>query len=296
MRKDDLTHLHNHFGDSSCTVAMLAAETGGSTFSFSLHGPGIFFEPHRWRLDEKLRRALFTVCISHFCRSQAMIFSEPRKWNRLHIVHCGVDPDLFEPVKHEGRGARLLTVGRLAQLKGLPVLLQAIEGLLPKHPEIKLTVVGDGPDRQDFERQAQSMGLGNVVEFVGYQSQAEVREHLKRTEVFVLPSFAEGVPVVLMEAMAAGVPPVTTRIAGIAELIDDGESGWLVPPGDKDSLARRIDDLLTNPERRNAFGRAGREKVAREFNIARESNWLRRIVESALQGTIEPIRKQDPTQ
>lgn len=290
MRRDGLTHLHNHFGDSSCTVAMLAAELGGFTFSFSLHGPGIFFEPYHWRLDEKLKRALFVSNISHFCRSQAMIFSPPEKWDRLHIIHCGVDPDLFKPVAHAGKGTRLLTVGRMASVKGMPVLLDAIRQLQANHPDIKLTVVGDGPERKDFERRAGELGISDRVDFVGYQSQSQVRERLAGTDLFVLPSFAEGVPVVLMEAMAAGVPVVTTRIAGVAELVEDGVSGRLVPPGDKNSLAGAIDDLLNDADKRITYGRAGRTKVAAEFNIAKESAWLRRVMTSALAGNIEPTR------
>ncbi len=290
MRRDGLTHLHNHFGDSSCTVAMLAAELGGFTFSFSLHGPGIFFEPYHWRLDEKLKRSLFVCNISHFCRSQAMIFCPPEKWYRLHIIHCGVDPELFNPVIHTGRGTRLLTVGRMASVKGIPVLLEAIKQLQDGHPDIKLTVVGDGPEREDFQRRASELGIAERVDFVGYQSQAQVRERLSETDVFVLPSFAEGVPVVLMEAMAAGVPVVTTRIAGVGELVDDGASGRLVPPGDKDCLADAINELLNDADKRNAFGQAGRAKVAAEFNIARESAWLRRVMTSALAGNVEPIR------
>ncbi len=290
MRKDNLTHLHNHFGDSSCTVAMLAAELGGFTFSLSLHGPGIFFEPYHWRLDEKLTRALFVSCISHFCRSQAMIFCPPDKWDRLHIVHCGVDPDMFTPAVHTGRGTRLLTVGRMASVKGVPVLLNAIKQLLPTHPDITLTVVGDGPERAAFERRAEELGLSERVKFVGYQAQSKVRDFLNSTDVFVLPSFAEGVPVVLMEAMAAGVPVVTTRIAGVAELVDDGQSGYLVAPGDAESLARGIDALLIDHEKRTAFGHAGRAKVGDAFNIARESAWLQQIMTSALAGKVEPIR------
>ncbi len=293
MRRDKLTHLHNHFGDSSCTVAMLAAELGGFTFSFSLHGPGIFFEPHHWRLDEKLRRALFVSNISNFCRSQAMIFCPPERWDRLHIIHCGVDPKLFNPVTHSGQGTRLLTVGRLASVKGMPVLLDAVKSLLPNHPNLTLTVVGDGPERQDFERRAAQLGLNNNVHFVGYQSQSQVRERLSETDLFVLPSFAEGVPVVLMEAMAAGVPAVTTRIAGIPELVEDGQSGRLVPPGNAEALTHAIDDLLNHPDTRNAFGQAGRRKVEAEFNIAKESAWLRQVMTSALDGHIEPVRPDE---
>jgi len=285
-------HLHNHFGNSSCSVAMLASVISGIPYSYTMHGPAIFFEPARWSLGEKIKRAKFVACISHFCRSQAMIFCPPQKWDRLHIIHCGVDPTLFKPVEHQGKGKRLLTVGRMASVKGMPVLLEAIKRLQADHPELKLTVVGDGPERKDFEQRAEALGIAERVDFVGYQSQSAVREKLSETDVFVLPSFAEGVPVVLMEAMAAGVPPVTTRIAGVAELIDDGTSGQLVPPGDGKSLASAIDELLRDPDKRNAFGKAGHEKVATDFNITKESDWLRRVMTSALEGRIETTRPE----
>ncbi len=126
LRDHQLSHLHNHFSNSSCSVAMLAAELGGFTFSFTMHGPAEFFEPKYWRIDAKIRRALFVSCISHFCRSQAMIFAPQDKWDRLHIVHCGVDPKQFSPMQHTGVGRRLLFVGRLAAVKGVPVLLEAV--------------------------------------------------------------------------------------------------------------------------------------------------------------------------
>jgi glycosyltransferase involved in cell wall biosynthesis len=172
----------------------------------------------------------------------------------------------------------------------MPVLLDAIKQLQASHPDIKLTVVGDGPERRDFEHRASALGIADRVEFVGYQSQSQVRERLSATDVFVLPSFAEGVPVVLMEAMAAGVPVVTTRIAGVAELVADGTSGRLVPPGDIDSLAYAINDLLNDPDKRNTYGQAGRAKVAAEFNITKESVWLRRVMTSALAEHVEPLR------
>ena len=160
------------------------------------------------------------------------------------------------------------------------------------HPDLKLTVVGDGPERQAFEQHAKAIGIESRIDFVGFQSQGEVRDRLNETDLFVLPSFAEGVPVVLIEAMAAGVPVVTTRIAGVAELVDDGKSGRLVPPGDGHALARAIDELLIEPDERNVFGHAGRAKVQAEFSITKESDWLRTVMTSALNGRVEPVRPE----
>jgi colanic acid/amylovoran biosynthesis glycosyltransferase len=290
IKTKKIEHLHNHLASSSGTVAMLAAEMGGFTYSFTLHGPYIFFEPHRWRLDEKIKRALFVCCISHYARSQGMVFAPFDKWNRMHIIHCGIDPTLFNLVSHSHQGHRLLFVGRLAVVKGLPILLESLATLKIRHPDILLTVVGDGPDRQKLEQMTDQLGLSQNVNFVGYQSQAEVRRFLQQTDVFVMSSFAEGIPVVLMEAMAAGVPVVATQIAGVSELVENGVNGYLVPPGDSVSLAECVEKLLTDPQRRTIFGLTGREKVEKEFNIHQEVSLLYQVITSALNGKVESVR------
>lgn len=296
VNRRNLTHVHNHFVDSSCSVTMLAAAMGGFTYSVTVHGPWIWFEPMRWRVDEKFGRALFVSCISHFCRSQAMIFTPAQKWNRLHVVHCGVDPGRYERVEHVQGGATLTYTGRLATVKGLPVLLEAMVAIRRAHPGVELMIVGDGPDRAMLERMAADLEVSGNVRFAGYQSQAAVAEQLGRTDVFVMTSFAEGVPVSLMEAMAAGVPVVAPRIAGIAELVDDGESGYLTPPGDAATVAERIIRLLDDAGMRRRFGEAGRRKVEAEFNLAHEAQWLRRILTSALDGRVETLRPtEEPT-
>jgi glycosyltransferase involved in cell wall biosynthesis len=280
IQKRRIAHLHNHLADSSCTVAMLAAALGGFPFSFTIHGPSIFFEPYRWRIDAKIQQALFVCCISHFCRSQCMLFVHPRYWSRLHIVHCGVDPDQFAAQTPPVSSKRLLYVGRLAAAKGLPILWQAMVSLKHKHPDIQLKIIGDGPDRVALEQQALDLNLQENLQFLGYQSQTVVREQLRETDVFVLPSFAEGVPVSLMEAMAASVPVVTTQIAGIGELVESGVSGFLVPPGDVESLVDRINTLLANPKLRYQLGQKGRAKVREAFNLRQEVTHLLQLFQT----------------
>jgi len=284
VKQKEIAHLHNHFGNTSCSVAMLAAALGDFTYSFTLHGPAIFFEPHRWRIDEKMKRASFVSCISNYCRSQAMVFAPYEIWDRLHIIHCGVNPSQFQSVKHSGAGNRLLFVGRLAAVKGLPVLLESLTEIKKTMPEVVLTVVGDGADRVMLETQAADLGLSNNVEFVGYQSQAAVRDYLQQTDVFVLPSFAEGVPVVLMEAMMSGVPVVATQIAGVSELVEDGVSGFLVPPSDGDALGDRIQTLLADGELRQKLGAQGVMKVREQFDINQESKKLAAIMTGLQRG------------
>ncbi|MBV6625386.1 MAG: glycosyltransferase family 4 protein [Rivularia sp. (in: Bacteria)] len=285
VNKRQIPHLHNHFGDSSCSVAMLAAELGGFSYSFTLHGPYIFFQPYHWRLDEKINRALFVSCISNYCRSQGMIFAPFTEWKKMQIVHCGIDPKLFKSVSHQGKGNRLLYVGRLSAAKGLPILLESLVYLKQRYRDVLLTVVGDGSDRAALEQMTVDFGLTDNVKFVGYKSQSEVREYFEQTDVFVLSSFAEGVPVVLMEAMAAGVPVVAPQIAGISELVEDNLSGYVIPAGDKTSLAQSIEKLLSDGELRAKFGTAGRNKVEKEFNINLEAQKLYQVMNKALTPT-----------
>jgi colanic acid/amylovoran biosynthesis glycosyltransferase len=288
LSRHALTHIHNHFADSSCSVVAIAAEMGGITFSFTIHGPAEFFESNLWWIGEKVRRALFVNCISYFCRSQTMMLSEPDCWDKMRVVHCGVDVSAFNTKRHEGLGRRLLFVGRLAPAKGVSFLLETIA----KIDEAILDIAGDGPDRKFLETKAAALGIGGRVRFLGYQSQAEVRDLLRRADVFVMASFAEGLPVVLMEAMAAGVPVVATRIAGIPELVDDGQNGFLVAPSDPSGAATAIRRLLEDAELRNRFAIAGRAKVEREFSLNMEASWLAKILSSALSGVSEPVRPQ----
>ena len=289
MAKHSLAHLHNHFADSSCSVAAIAAEMGGFTFSFTMHGPGEFFEPKLWWIDEKVRRALFVNCISYFCRSQAMVFAPLDCWSKLRVVHCGVDPGLFTMKKHTGRGARLLFVGRLTAAKGLPVLLDAIA----KIDAAILDIVGDGADKHVLETYASARGLSSRVRFLGYQAQEKIRSLLKEADVFVMTSFAEGVPVVLMEAMAAGVPVVATRIAGIPELVREEQSGLLVAPGDAGATANAVSALLADAELRNRLACAARATIEHDYDIRTESRWLAAILTNALAGRSEGIRPTD---
>jgi glycosyltransferase involved in cell wall biosynthesis len=254
---------------------MLAAEISGIPFSYTLHGPAELFEPRHWAIGAKTARARFTACISHYARSQAMFFSDPAHWDRLPIVHCGVIPELYErsaDAAEPGDGIHLVFVGRLTAIKGVRVLLEALRVARAADSGIRLTLVGDGDDRPALEALAAAMG--DAVRFAGYRSQEEVANILATADVFVLPSFAEGVPVVLMEAMAAGKPVIATRIAGVPELVEDGESGLLVPPGDAASLGAAIARLAGDPAMGQRMGKAGRAKVRAEFDVRKEAAWL----------------------
>ena len=258
---------------------------GGFTFSFTTHIE-LNDEPMRWWVDEKIRRALFVNCISYFCRSQMMYLSRPNCWKKLRVVHCGLDADLYEAKRHEGRGDQVLYVGRLAPAKGLPILLEAIAQL----EDVKLTIAGDGPDREMLEEKARVLNISERVTFLGYQSQQQVRALLKSADAFAMSSFVEGIPVVLMEAMAAGVPVVATCISGIPELVRDGLNGFLVSPGDVTTTASAIGRLLEDADLRNRFAIAARKTIERDFDIRAELRWLALILASALAGKCAGIR------
>lgn len=270
LKAQGIDHLHNHFASASANVAMLASQLSGVPFSYTLHGPSDLYEPETWHLREKTARATFVACISHFARSQAMLFSDPAHWDKLRIVHCGVIPDLYDHAPQETHsGMRLIFVGRLAAVKGLRVLFEAFIQARQTHPDLHLTLVGDGDDRAHLQRLAAP--LGDAVHFTGYLSQDAVAQALAKADALVLPSFAEGLPVVLMEALASARPVIATQVAGISELVENGVTGFVVPPGDADTLADRITQLAADPAMRNRMGEAGRTKVRPDFDVRIEA-------------------------
>ncbi len=280
LRRVDARHLHNHIAEAAGSVAMLAAHMVAIPFSFTLHGPGIFMAPAYWRLDAKIARASFVACISNFARAQAMLLAPPEQWDKLHIVHCGVDPARYRPTGRR-RGKRLLFVGRLAAVKGVAVLFEALKSLREHHPDLTLTLIGDGPERPALEGLANNHGLSGIVTFLGYRSQDDVAAALGAHDLFVLPSFAEGVPVVLMEAMAAHLPVIATQVGGVSELVEHGRSGLLVAPGDVQALADALETLLEDPDLGAKMGAVGAEKVAGEFDSTTEAARLKRLLEGA---------------
>ncbi len=288
LRRRGAVHLHNHIAMSSSTVAMLASAVGGIPFSFTIHGADEYHGASRWRLDEKIARAAFVVCVCHHGRSVCMINSDRAHWSKLHIVHCGIDPRLYgnAAVSRETAqdGERLLFVGRIAPIKGVPLLFEAFKSVLARHPRAVLTMIGDGPDKAAMEEEARVLGIDRSVQFVGYKSQAEVAAALGEVDVLVLSSLNEGLPVVLMEALAARVPVVASRVSGIPELVLENETGLLFPPGSTDDLASAICDLLSDPSKRRRMGSAGRALVEREFDAEREAVWLKELLEAYASG------------
>ncbi len=292
LRARKIDHIHNHFSDHSANVSMLTSVLSGIPFSYTLHGPNELYEAHKWYFGEKTARAAFVACISHFARSQAMYFSDPSHWDKLRIVHCGVVPARYDRPRPdrssaEPAGTRLLFVGRLTPVKGVRLLLEALERAGATRQDITLDIIGDGEDRAHLEALAAPMG--GRVRFLGYRSQEEVAAALARADVLVLPSFAEGLPVVLMEALAAATPVICSQVAGVAELVEDGRSGFLVPAGDVATLTDRILVLAADPERRTRMGRHGQARVRAEFDIGIEAGRIGRLFAEGPGDALRPV-------
>lgn len=295
-RQSNLKHIHNHAATASGFVAMLAAEMTDMTFSMTLHGFGILKEPSRWCLTEKLERGVFTICVSQYIRTQAMLWCDSKYWDRLHVVHCGVQVSDFHPRSHSGVGHSIYFAGRLDSVKGLPVLLKAMQQVAERTcPETTLHLIGDGPQRSELQQLAHRLGIQSAVQFHGYLSQQEIQRHLRQADVVVLSSFYEGIPVVLIEALACGVPVVAPQITGIPELVQDGVNGFLFISGDSDQLAEKIVELLRKGSIRQRFGRAGRRKVEREFNSATEVQRLCSRILQSVGETANPIPPNSST-
>jgi glycosyltransferase involved in cell wall biosynthesis len=271
-----ITHIHVHFANVASAVALLAADFGrddGLRWSFTMHGPTEFDDVTKFRLAEKVRDAQFVACISDYCRSQLLKLVDPRHWGKLAIVRCGLDADaargdvpLKDPVGGDA-SLRVLCVGRLVPEKGQFILLQALAELHRRGVDASATIVGDGPDRAALENATQRVGISDRVEFTGALGADHVAQLYRQADVFCLPSFAEGVPVVLMEAMSNRLPVVTTRIAGIPELVEDGVSGALLAPGQVAPIADALERLAEEPKLRQRWGEAGRERVLEAYDI-----------------------------
>ncbi|MBI5094610.1 MAG: glycosyltransferase [Candidatus Hydrogenedentes bacterium] len=265
-----IKHLFVHFAQSGSAVAMIAARLGHLTFSVRPHGPDEFYDCEDLNLEEKFRAARAIVCISDFCRSQVLRLLPENHWSKVSIVRCGVDIASYSsrPARNEVESTtHFLCVARLACAKGLPVLLHACRRLADAGVDVDCTIVGDGPDKKSLYQLVERLDLRSRVCFVGAVGQDRIQDYYDRADVFVLPSFAEGVPVVLMEAMAKELPVISTRVMGIPELIDDGVNGLLVPPADNVALAMAMERLAGDADLRRTLGMAGRAKVATEYNI-----------------------------
>ena len=268
-------HVHVHHANVAADLAMVAAElaarTGGPLrWSMTVHGPADIDDAEAHKLALKSARADAVVAISEYARRRIdALVDDGASAPRVSVIHCGIDPDEFDSRPPPARAGelRVLSVARLERRKGVAGLLEAVAAVRRDDLNIRLTIVGDGPERGELERLRTALGLEPAVELTGALAPAQVAERYGEVDAFCLPSSAEGVPIVLMEAMAARLPVIATSVAGVPELVADGESGLLVPPGDPAALAAALRRLADEPGLRSRLGEAGRSVVLERFTI-----------------------------
>jgi colanic acid/amylovoran biosynthesis glycosyltransferase len=278
-RKNAIQHIHAHFGTNPAAIVMLAAQISEIPYSFTAHGPQEFEKASLLSLDLKLERAKFAVCVSAFGRSQLMLWSHPDHWQKIMIVHCGLDSAFFEvPVQPPPPTLRLVCVGRLDEHKGQLVLVEAARRLRDAGVHCEIVLVGDGPMRHYIEKAIHRAGLQREITITGWMSGDRVKAEITASRAMVLPSFSENMPVVIMEALALCRPVISTYVAGIPELIQPGRTGWLVPAGDEIALSEAMRDALTAPaDDLAAMGAEGRLHIIKHHEVSREALKLKSL-------------------
>ncbi len=283
LNREGLAHIHAHFGTNSAMVALLASRINGGGFSLTAHGPEEFDKAELIALPEKLRAARFSAAISNFGASQLRRLVSSDYWDRIKIVRCGVDRGFYEnratPVPDE---KRFVAIGRLAAQKGWMSLVEAAAALKTEGREFTVTLVGDGELRGEIERGLLRLDVADRFELRGWLTPDEVRTEIARSRALVLPSYAEGLPVSIMEAFALERPVISTFVAGIPELVTPGESGWLTPAGDAGALAAAMREALdAAPAELERMGCAGKRRVIADHDIDRIASGLKALFEKA---------------
>lgn len=283
LRQHRIEHVHVHFGRNAAAVARMIRRLGGPPYSFTVHGPDELDSPRSWRLGELQEDASFVVAITDYCAAQLRRWVSPEHWAKIHVVRCAVgDQFMAERTPVDNNSREFLCVGRLCPQKAQLLLVEAMGRLRQHGHQCKLTLAGDGEMRPIIEKRIEDLGLIYNVRITGWIGEAQVRELIKSSRVMVLPSFAEGLPIVLMEAMAMGRPVISTYIAGIPELVQHGHNGWLVPAGNVAALAEVMAEALITPaERLTLMGAAGADAVGRLHDAATQAEHMEALFLSA---------------
>jgi colanic acid/amylovoran biosynthesis glycosyltransferase len=266
MRRNELGHIHVQY---SSTVGLLLRHVFPVELSISFHGPDEFNDPIGFWLPQKIEASHFVRAISFFARSQLMKSCDSRNWDKIDVAYMGVDPSTFRPRPFRAQPApfELLCVGRLAPVKAQHILLSAVERLKRDGRAVLLHLAGGGPDLDSLRRTAVERGIEDFVAIHGWVSSEQLETLYGQADAFALASFAEGLPGVLMEAMAMEIPCISTWITGVPELIRDGIDGLLVPPSDAEAMAQAIARLMDDPELRLRIGQQGRRRIQENFDL-----------------------------
>jgi colanic acid/amylovoran biosynthesis glycosyltransferase len=277
MGERGLNHVHIHYAS---TVGLLIAKTYPVTISITIHGSAEFENPTSFHLREKIEASSFVCAISDYGRTQLMKACGSDQWDKIETVRLGIDPSLFVP-RSAPAGRRdsfnVTSVGNLTHAKGHRILIEAVTQLVGKGRRVHLRLVGEGPDRSTLESRISDCGLFDTVSLEGTLNQDQLRALYRESDAFALASLAEGVPVVLMEAMAMEIPCVATRITGIPELIENEINGLLVEPSNAGQLAAAIAELMDNPDLYRRIATAGRRKIIEEYNLSKNVALLAKL-------------------
>lgn len=268
LTADNVMHLHAHFGTNSTMVARLTRKLGGPAYSFTVHGPDEFDRPEELDLRGKIADSAFCVAISSFCTGQLMRWSDVADWPKIRIVRCGVDDKyITERIEHPFHvEPEFCSIARLSGQKGIPLLIEAAARLKREGHVFRVSILGGGELQSQIETSIIEYGLADNVELVGWADSDEVVRHLLSSRAMVLPSFAEGLPVVIMEALALERPVIVSTIAGTPELVDE-QCGWLIPSGSVDALVNALKSAINaSPEELSKKGKIGRERVVALHN------------------------------
>jgi glycosyltransferase involved in cell wall biosynthesis len=273
-------HVHVHFGRNAAAVARLIRCMGGPSYSFTVHGPDEFDAPRSLRLGDKQADASFVIAISDYCSAQLRRWSRPEDWPRIHVVRCGVGENFFSRARPvDGRSRTFVCVGRLCPQKGQLLLIEAVARLKREGLALDLVLAGDGEMRGEIERRLRDLDVADRVKITGWIPETVVVDQVLAARALVLPSFAEGLPVVIMEAMALGRPVISTFVAGIPELVRPGETGWLVPAGNAEALADALRQALAaTAGELQAMGLAARARVRAAHDIVTEAGRLESLL------------------
>ncbi len=275
-------HLHAHFGTNSAEISMLTSVLANLPYSFTVHGPEEFDKPQALGLNTTISRSKFVVAISSFGRSQLYRCANFIDWEKIKIVHCGLEKSFYDvPVQPITTLSRLVCVGRLCEQKGQMLLLEAAKKLRDEGVVFELVLAGDGEMRAEIEALISQYQLKNEVKITGWISSEEVRHLILSSQALVLPSFAEGLPVVIMEAMSLRRPVISTYIAGIPELLKHEVNGWLCVAGDIDALTTAMHEALNTPlDTLQKMGEAAYSRVIARHNIDTEATKLAKYIKA----------------
>lgn len=291
MEQRHLNHLHVHFGGPVASVGMLAAAAWQVPYSLTIHGPEELLSVDSHHLREKIEHASFVFCISDFCRSQLYQLTTPSEWGKFHVIRLGVDPVTLNPKSRSysapsmhatPRTLELVCTGRLVPAKGHRTLLEAVRQLRDRGVYLRVTLIGTGPELTRLQNFVTAYGFDHAVTFTSALSHPQTLALLRKADVFALASFAEGIPVALMEAMSLGLPCVSTSVAGIPELIRAGIDGLLVPPANPQALADALEALVLNPDLRKRLGTSARQRVISQYNLPLNQELLAQTFETKL--------------